>query len=211
MKTLILELGTNMSKAETKQVCNAIKKEHRILDYVHAKGIETFERSGRVFIVCPFHDDNDPSLVISPKEEGDTFYCFGCKKKGSIIDFFSNYEKISIGQAINILSKGMNISFDLSSLVKELNSNDGEEGEDRLYFMNAMISGHCRDYLRRIGKMGDKKILREEFNSIEEIYVRIDEAKSSRDSDMVKSYYDLICVEDYLIRRAKNIEGKNGK
>lgn len=31
---------------------------------------------------CPFHDDRNPSMKVD-----DRFYCFGCQRKGDVIDF----------------------------------------------------------------------------------------------------------------------------
>jgi hypothetical protein len=39
-------------------------------------------RAGK--IVCPFHDDHDPSLQLY---DNGSFYCFGCRQGGSIYDF----------------------------------------------------------------------------------------------------------------------------
>ena len=35
-------------------------------------------------VACPFHDDRDPSLHMY---EGGSFYCFGCRRGGTIYDF----------------------------------------------------------------------------------------------------------------------------
>ena len=53
----------------------------------------SFERSNTV--VCPFHDDNDPSLgVIHGKDGIDRYHCFGCRAVGDFIDFYQGIEKI---------------------------------------------------------------------------------------------------------------------
>lgn len=36
-------------------------------------------------IICPFHPDKEPSLSFSDKKN--TFFCFGCRAKGDIIEF----------------------------------------------------------------------------------------------------------------------------
>lgn len=36
-------------------------------------------------MVCPFHDDKDPSLSLN--DVGNCFYCFGCHTTGDIIEF----------------------------------------------------------------------------------------------------------------------------
>ena len=39
-------------------------------------------RAGK--IVCPFHDDHDPSLQLY---DNGSLYCFGCQRGGTIYDF----------------------------------------------------------------------------------------------------------------------------
>ncbi|HEX5308940.1 MAG TPA: DNA-primase RepB domain-containing protein [Solirubrobacteraceae bacterium] len=53
-------------------------------DYVRALTNREPNRAGKV--LCPFHEDTDPSLQLYP--DG-TFYCFGarCRKGGTIFDF----------------------------------------------------------------------------------------------------------------------------
>ena len=48
--------------------------------------------------VCPFHDDTNPSLVVSPEKQ--FFKCFVCGTSGTAISFVQKYEHISFGEAI---------------------------------------------------------------------------------------------------------------
>ena len=48
--------------------------------------------------VCPFHDDTNPSLVVSPEKQ--FFKCFVCGTSGTAISFVQKYEKMSYGEAI---------------------------------------------------------------------------------------------------------------
>ena len=48
--------------------------------------------------VCPFHDDTNPSMVVSPEKQ--FFKCFVCGTGGTAISFVQKYEKISYGEAI---------------------------------------------------------------------------------------------------------------
>ncbi len=54
-------------------------------------------------ILCPFHDDRTGSLKLYPQTN--SFYCFGCQKWGTPIEFTAGYLKISNKQAIEELSK----------------------------------------------------------------------------------------------------------
>src|SRR5262245_55014183 len=42
-------------------------------------------RSGHPYWRCPFHDDHDPSLTLTP--DGEQYHCFGCRAGGDAIDF----------------------------------------------------------------------------------------------------------------------------
>ncbi len=59
-------------------------------------GLEYTQKGGSIRMLCPFHEDTDPSLSITLEATGDakpnTWHCFGCKKKGSIIDFVALLE-----------------------------------------------------------------------------------------------------------------------
>lgn len=50
------------------------------------------------FILCPFHDDHNPSLKIYPKTN--TFHCFGCGTTGDQIEFIQLKEKITKHEAL---------------------------------------------------------------------------------------------------------------
>lgn len=42
-------------------------------------------------IICPFHDDKEPSLSLD--DQKNVFYCFGCEAKGDIIEFVRRLEE----------------------------------------------------------------------------------------------------------------------
>jgi len=42
-------------------------------------------------IICPFHNDTDPSLSFS--DDKNCFYCFGCNAKGDIIELVRRLEE----------------------------------------------------------------------------------------------------------------------
>lgn len=55
------------------------------------------DRSNR--ILCPFHDDNNPSLYMYD-EPGQGFYCFSCGAGGSVIDFVMRLFQLEFKQAV---------------------------------------------------------------------------------------------------------------
>ncbi len=56
-------------------------------------------KKGRSFVaLCPFHDDKNPSLQISPEKR--IYKCFSCGHGGNAITFVRDYEKISFEAAV---------------------------------------------------------------------------------------------------------------
>ena len=73
------------------------------------------------FGVCPFHDDNNPSMSVS--EDKQIYKCFSCGANGNVFNFVMDYEKIDFKSALYLLAKrsGINVS---NNLVKTNNKND---------------------------------------------------------------------------------------
>lgn len=56
---------------------------------------------------CPFHDDNNPSLIIYP--ETNSWFCFGCQVGGSVFDFVMRAEKITFYESLKKLAEPFHI------------------------------------------------------------------------------------------------------
>ena len=80
-----------------------IKRDQSVLELAQSRGL-TFKKHGNDYIgLCPFHDDHEPSLVITP--ETNLWHCFGaCNSGGSVIDFLMKLENISFRHAIEKLT-----------------------------------------------------------------------------------------------------------
>jgi DNA primase len=61
--------------------------------------------------VCPFHNDKNPSLVISP-EKG-LWHCFGCGAGGDIFRFVMDYDRIDKKEALERLARKANINLEI--------------------------------------------------------------------------------------------------
>jgi len=61
------------------------------------------QSSGRNYKArCPFHNEKTPSFMVSPERQ--TFYCFGCGKKGDIFTFVQEFEGIEFPEALKNLA-----------------------------------------------------------------------------------------------------------
>lgn len=64
----------------------------------------SLKRSGsNLFGLCPFHGEKTPSFSVAP-EKG-IYYCFGCHKGGSVINFQMEIEGLSYPDAVRALAK----------------------------------------------------------------------------------------------------------
>ena len=136
-------------------------------------------KKGRNFVaVCPFHDDTNPSLSISPERQ--FFKCFVCGTGGTAISFVQKIEHMPYGQAIRKVAELSNYhpegldSFAKSKPVDEkkstlikclhdlnlyyqfaLNTPEGKDGLDYLesrYLDNNLRSKYKLGYAYKDGK-----------------------------------------------------------
>jgi DNA primase catalytic core len=94
---------------------NWIKEELDIVEYLSTQYGLSFKKYGKNYrAVCPLHGDTDPSLSITQGQN--IFYCFGCKKGGTLVTFVEEMEGINRLQAIQkILSNVDKSEIDFTS------------------------------------------------------------------------------------------------
>lgn len=71
--------------------------------------------------LCPFHQDNTPSFMVSPSKN--ICKCFVCGAGGNPISFYSKYKKISFNQAVGELAKKYKIPIKMPMKTNEQNEN----------------------------------------------------------------------------------------
>ena len=82
-----------------------LKSEIAVERLVEASGI-TLAKSGKDQIgLCPFHDDNEPSLVVTPAKN--LWHCFGCQTGGGPIDWVMKTQGVSFRHAVEMLREGV--------------------------------------------------------------------------------------------------------
>ena len=67
------------------------------------------------FMICPFHNEDTASLKIYEN----SFYCFGCQRAGTVIDFTLYYLDMDILQATKYLAKVFNIAINEKLTIRE--------------------------------------------------------------------------------------------
>ena len=84
------------------EVIERLKSEVALTRLVETAGV-TLKRHGADLLgLCPFHDDHEPSLVITP--EKNLWHCLGaCQTGGSVIDWVMKCEGVSFRHAVELL------------------------------------------------------------------------------------------------------------
>jgi DNA primase len=83
-----------------------LKSEISLQRLAESQGIELKRHGADLLGLCPFHDDHEPSLVISPKKN--LWHCLGaCQSGGSVIDWIMKTNGISFRHAVELLREGI--------------------------------------------------------------------------------------------------------
>ena len=101
------------------------------LDIVDVVGsyLELKKNGANFKAICPFHNDSNPSLVISPSKQ--IYHCFSCGAGGDSIKFVMEYEKLNYPEAIEKLANMYNFSLTYTQ--------NREQKEDRKLMENLTL------------------------------------------------------------------------
>ena len=168
------------------------------VDIVDVMGqyLELHKKGKNYMAICPFHDDNHPSLSISQSRQ--IYKCFVCGNGGNVFTFIQEYLKVPFVEAVMKVAEFGHVDMSGYSLEKRVVKVD--EALAPLYDMHAFAlklymyylytqSGkQALDYLRRrgfdddlikmfgIGYAPEKSILHERFQK--EGYTEVAQVKS---------------------------------
>lgn len=81
---------------------------------------------------CPFHGEKTPSFIVSPDKQ--IFKCFGCDKGGNVLDFVSEYKKITKLEALKILAEKANTNID--DYISKYQNSNYSESQMKLFDIN---------------------------------------------------------------------------
>ena len=83
-----------------------LKREISLQRLAESVGIELKRHGADLIGLCPFHEDHEPSLVISPKKN--LWHCLGaCQSGGTVIDWVMKVNGISFRHAVELLREGL--------------------------------------------------------------------------------------------------------
>lgn len=119
---------------------NVLDRVREVADIIQVIGeVVTLRKAGRNYLgLCPFHGERTPSFNVS-REKG-TYYCFGCKKGGDVIDFVMEVERVDFPEAVERLASRFGVELPLASPEARRQRDEGEEIAATLEAAQALFS-----------------------------------------------------------------------
>ena len=108
----------DISSVIFKQVRQLASIEEFLLD----KGLSSIRKYGdKAIYNCPIHKgDKTPSFYVYKKDDGDDFYCFGCKKGGSVLHLKSYIDSEKFGKSLVYFCDKLKIRFDAKLKIEDI-------------------------------------------------------------------------------------------
>jgi DNA primase catalytic core len=86
-----------------------LKQEVSVERLAEARGVKLARHGADLIGLCPFHDDREPSLVVSPKKN--LWHCLGaCQAGGTSIDWVMKTEGVSFRHAVELMRADVPVS-----------------------------------------------------------------------------------------------------
>ncbi len=89
--------------------------------------------------ICPFHNDSNPSLSVSPNKK--VFKCFSCGETGNAITFVQKYKHVSFPEAVKIVGEKCGIDV-------KLGNNSHQQNFEKLYKIMQDATTYYEFYLK---------------------------------------------------------------
>ena len=97
------ERGTGQNDRVNMSLFQAVKE---VVDTREAAEVYGLEVNNSGMAICPFHDDNNPSMKVDER-----YHCFACQADGDVIDFVANYFELSKIDAVKKIAKDFGIEY----------------------------------------------------------------------------------------------------
>jgi DNA primase len=78
-----------------------LKASVSVADLVAASGVALARQGADLAGLCPFHEDREPSLKVTPAKN--LWHCFGCGAGGGPIDWVMRKQGVSFRHAVELL------------------------------------------------------------------------------------------------------------
>ena len=91
-------MAGRFSDAWLDELRSRVSIEEIVSEYVPLK-----RKGRRSWGLCPFHNEKTPSFSVDTETQ--LFYCFGCHKGGTVIQFVMEMERLDFSEAVKLLAE----------------------------------------------------------------------------------------------------------
>ncbi len=121
-----------------------IQRKVNIVDII-SEYLPLEQKGKNYFAICPFHDDHNPSMSVSPEKQ--IYTCFVCGASGNVFNFVMEYEKISFTEAVaKVASKaGITLNVSTSSPKKKI-----DDKYEKYYKMFDVVNKYYQNNIRSV-------------------------------------------------------------
>lgn len=138
----------------SQELINEIRSSVDIVDVI-GNYVELTPKGRNFFGVCPFHNDNHPSMSVSKEKQ--IYTCFSCHATGNVFKFLMDYENISFLEAVkkcaDMANIDLGIKVDFNSNVNTKNKElyDIYENSSKFYqnLINTSEGKEAKEYLNK--------------------------------------------------------------
>lgn len=111
-----------INKNNITKIIDQVKINIKIDKFLEKRNIYPIRQYGDKRIYnCPIHKkDNTPSFYVYSKSSGDDFYCYGCKKGGSVISLKSYLDDEKYGKSLINFCDDLKISYNSSLKLEDI-------------------------------------------------------------------------------------------
>ena len=139
-----------MSKLSNEEIFE-IQRKINIVDVIRDY-IPLTKKGKNYFGICPFHDDHNPSMSVSPEKQ--MYKCFVCGAAGNVFNFVKDYKNINYYEAVKEVADKVGISIDIGTYkpkedIKFKDQYDRYELSNKFYQnnLNTNLGKIARNYL----------------------------------------------------------------
>lgn len=178
------------------------------------------EKRGNNYIgLCPFHDDKNPSMSVSPQKK--VFKCFSCGTAGDVVTFISKIKNITISEALKEVGDtvGIKVAMTQKDILKQKNIkyynvlreasifynfflNNTVDGQKGIEYLNKRKISEKEIKRFNIGLSGDNDILYKTFTEKQFLPLDMIEVGLIRGGDY---YHDVF--KNRIMFPIKDLEG----
>lgn len=126
-------------KETVDKIFDYVKVEEVIGDFVSLK-----KQGANYLACCPFHNEKTPSFSVSPAKG--FYYCFGCHKGGSAVNFLMEHENMSYVEALRYLANKYGI--EVQEEEEDAETIAARQRSESLYLVSEFAARYFADQLK---------------------------------------------------------------